>query len=85
MMMAAMAQAPQQQQTNWDQEFSKVAEQDVKGKGKAVDDLEEAFKQLSADDKPEATVQEKPQSQHPDYMSDFEKQVNARHTQPWLN
>lgn len=60
-----------QRQLDWDSEFSKVAEQDTKGKGKAVEDvndLEARFRELSADD-----WQQEGTSQHPDYMSDFEK------------
>lgn len=56
---------------NWDQEFAQVTG-DTKGKGKAQDaaiaDLEERFRELSAEEAvAEAT------GRHPDYMSDFEK------------
>ncbi|KAG8987366.1 Peroxisomal membrane signal receptor PTS1 [Tulasnella sp. JGI-2019a] len=67
-----LPQAPQST-VNWDQEFSKVAE-DVKGKGKAriveVDStttgLEDAFRELSS------TAEDETASKG-DYMSDFEK------------
>lgn len=61
-----------QPQLDWDSEFSRVADTDVKGKGKAVVsdvvDLEARFKELSAT--------EDGMGKHPDYMSDFEKYVD---------
>lgn len=67
------AQTSHQPQLDWDQEFSKVSEDDVKGKGKAkadVDDLEERFKALAARDEAQRMAEFEG---HPDYMRDFEK------------
>lgn len=67
------AQTSHQPQLDWDQEFSKVSEEDVKGKGKAkadVDDLEERFKALAAGDEAQRMAEFEG---HPDYMRDFEK------------
>lgn len=69
-----LPQAPQSM-VNWDQEFSRVAD-DVKGKGKAriveVDStttgLEDAFRELSAAEGQTASSE--------DHMSDFEKCVD---------
>lgn len=66
-------QTSQQPQLDWDQEFSKVSEADVKGKGKAttdVDDLEARFQALAARDEVQRLAETEG---HPDYMRDFEK------------
>ncbi|KAG9041686.1 Peroxisomal membrane signal receptor PTS1 [Tulasnella sp. UAMH 9824] len=66
-------QTSHQPQLDWDQEFSKVSEADVKGKGKAkadLDDLEERFKALVARDEAQRLAETEG---HPDYMRDFEK------------
>lgn len=62
------------QQPNWEAEFSRVSESDVKGKGKArivevSDDagFEEAFKNLEVSDKEES------RGELDDYMASFEK------------
>lgn len=62
-----------QQHLDWDEQFTRVSDQDAKGKGKAriveVDgDLDKAFQQLSTEDKTKEASQ-------PDYMAEFQKYV----------
>ena len=90
-----MVSQPQQPQANWDQEFSRVSEQDVsgKGKGKMTEDLEEAFKKLATDEAipSQKNPVEEATNRHPDYMSDFQKWVpsiascEGKVTEQWIH